>query len=72
MHNVRFANSILKAMFFKDPWPQVHSSPKMVPEVDSVVKKAFGTLAFIGQRTEYRIFGGCVTTVEVIVCPQCL
>eukprot|EP00061_Rhincodon_typus_P009573 g33185.t1 len=35
---------------------QVRSSLKVEPQVDRVVKKAFGTLAFIGQCIEYRIW----------------
>lgn len=33
---------------------QVHSSLKMVSQIDRVVKKAFDILAFIGQGIEYR------------------
>ena len=38
----------------RDPGVHVHSSLKVESQVDSVVKKAFGMLGFIGQNIEYR------------------
>eukprot|EP00061_Rhincodon_typus_P012141 g37691.t1 len=48
---------------------QIHSSPKVELQVDRIVKKAFGMLAFIGRCIEYRSWEVILQLYGILVRP---
>ena len=49
---------------------EVHSSLKVASQVDRMVKKAFSTLAFISQGTEYRSWNIMLELYKSLVRPH--